>query len=139
MWLSLSFVAFYQMMSLFKTGLTFADDPLPQSDHSVNNQSLIGFPFDCLIIVVCIEGKALKDEPSVQIVKMDATANDVPPTFVVHGFPTLYWYPKNKSVQKYEGGREVSDFLSYISKHATDELNGYDRSGEKKDSTKDEL
>lgn len=26
---------------------------------------------------------------------MDATANDVPPTFDVRGFPTLYWLPKN--------------------------------------------
>lgn len=30
-------------------------------------------------------GKKLKDEPNVQIVKMDATANDVPPQFVVQG------------------------------------------------------
>jgi len=83
-------------------------------------------------------GKALKNEPGVQVVKMDATANDVPSTFTVHGFPTLYWYPKDKSVKKYEGGREANDFLAYISKHATDELIGYDRSGNKK-ATKEEL
>jgi len=83
-------------------------------------------------------GKALKDEPGVQIVKMDATANDVPSPFIVHGFPTLYWYPKNKSVQKYEGGRDVNDFIEYISKHATNELNGFDRKGVKKE-VKEEL
>lgn len=26
---------------------------------------------------------------------MDATANDVPSTFDVRGFPTLYWLPKD--------------------------------------------
>jgi len=31
----------------------------------------------------------------VDIVKMDATANDVPSTYDVRGFPTLYWSPKN--------------------------------------------
>ena len=30
----------------------------------------------------------------VEIVKMDATANDVPPQFNVRGFPTLFWLPK---------------------------------------------
>jgi protein disulfide isomerase family A protein 3 len=64
---------------------------------------------------------------------MDATANDVPSPFVVHGFPTLYWYPKSKSPIKYEGGRDVKDFIEYISKHATEELVGYDRSGNKKE------
>lgn len=38
-------------------------------------------------------GTKLKGE-EVAIVKMDATANDVPPTFDVRGFPTLYWLPK---------------------------------------------
>jgi len=83
-------------------------------------------------------GKALKNEPGVQIVKMDATANDVPSPFVVHGFPTIYWYPKSKSPKKYEGGREVNDFVEFIAKHATEELKGYDRSGNKK-ADKEEL
>jgi len=74
-------------------------------------------------------GKKLKNEPGVQVVKMDATANDVPPEFVVHGFPTIYWYPKSKQVQKYEGGRDLNNFVEYIAKHATDELVGFDRSG----------
>lgn len=29
------------------------------------------------------------------LVKIDATANDVPSTFDVRGFPTLYWLPKD--------------------------------------------
>ena len=38
--------------------------------------------------------KKLEDE-DVAIVKMDATANDVPSNYEVRGFPTLYWLPKN--------------------------------------------
>lgn len=70
----------------------------------------------------------------VAIVKMDATANDVPPEFNVRGFPTLFWLPKdakNKPVS-YNEGREVDDFIKYIAKHATNELKGFDRSGKPK-------
>nr|CAG4637711.1 EOG090X0438 [Chydorus sphaericus] len=78
--------------------------------------------------------EALKDE-DVAIVKMDATANDVPSRFEVRGFPTLYWLAKDSkdNIQRYEGGREKDDFIKYIAKHATKELRGYDRSGEPKD------
>ena len=34
----------------------------------------------------------MRDE-NVEIVKMDATANDVPPQFDVRGFPTIFWLP----------------------------------------------
>lgn len=75
----------------------------------------------------------MKDE-DVQIVKMDATANDVPELFEVRGFPTLYWLPKgSKKPVKYESGREVDDFIKFIAKEATNELKGYDRSGKEKE------
>jgi len=76
----------------------------------------------------------LKDEPGVTIAKMDATANDVPSTYGVRGFPTLFFAPKGSksSPKKYEGGREVDDFIKYIAKEATDELVGFDRSGKAK-------
>ena len=47
--------------------------------------------------------EALKDE-DVAIVKMDATANDVPPSFDVKGFPTLFWLPRDSkdSHERYE-------------------------------------
>lgn len=78
-------------------------------------------------------GEKMKNE-DVAIVKMDATANDVPPAFDVRGFPTLFWLPKNKhdSPVRYDGGRELDDFIKYISKHATSELKGWDRSGKEK-------
>ena len=43
----------------------------------------------------------MKDE-DVDIIKMDATANDVPPTFNVRGFPTLFWKPKDGAPVSYE-------------------------------------
>uniref|UniRef100_V5GVX1 Protein disulfide-isomerase n=2 Tax=Anoplophora glabripennis TaxID=217634 RepID=V5GVX1_ANOGL len=81
----------------------------------------------------------LKDE-DVVIVKMDATANDVPAPFEVRGFPTLYWASKDAkdAPVRYEGGREVDDFIKYIAKQATNELKGYDRKGNPK-SEKTEL
>jgi len=80
--------------------------------------------------------ETLKGE-DVAIVKMDATANDVPASFEVRGFPTLYWLSKNSkdSHVRYEGGREADDFIKYIAKHATNELKGWDRSGKTKDKT----
>lgn len=83
-------------------------------------------------------GNKLKDEPGVDIVKLDATANDVPELFTVHGFPTIYWYPKGtKTPVKYEGSRDLNDLLAYVAQHSTDELQGFDRSGEEK--KRDEL
>ena len=36
-----------------------------------------------------------------------------------------------KNPRKYEGGREVEDFIKYLAKEATVPLNNYDRSGKK--------
>lgn len=76
----------------------------------------------------------LSEENDIVIVKMDATANDVPKQYEVRGFPTLYYAPKNskKNPKKYEGGREVKDFIKYLAKEATDELKGYGRDGKQK-------
>jgi len=77
-------------------------------------------------------GEAMKDE-NVEIVKMDATANDVPPQFDVRGFPTIFWLPKDsKNPTSYNGGREKDDFIKYIAEHSTEELKGFDRKGKAK-------
>ena len=83
----------------------------------------------------------LKDETDIVIAKMDATANDVPKTYDVRGFPTLYFAPKGskKNPKKYEGGREVDDFIKYLARESTDQLKGYDRSGKKIKTKKTEL
>jgi len=75
-------------------------------------------------------GDKLADE-NVEIVKFDATANDVPTPYEVRGFPTLFWAPKDakNNPVKYEGGRALDDLLKYVAKHATNELKGYDRKG----------
>lgn len=70
---------------------------------------------------------------NVEIVKMDATANDVPDGFDVRGFPTLFWLPKStKKPENYNGGREIDDFVKFISEKATDELKSFDRKGKAK-------
>jgi len=83
--------------------------------------------------------ETLKDE-DVAIVKMDATANDVPTSFEVRGFPTLYWLPKNSKASRvrYEGGRAHDDFIKYIAKNAAKELKAFDRAGRPK-AEKEEL
>jgi protein disulfide isomerase family A protein 3 len=73
---------------------------------------------------------------SLVIAKVDATANDLPPSFQVRGYPTIFFVPannKNKPLN-YDGAREVKDFVTYIKKNAHFPLK------EKADSTaKDEL
>jgi len=77
-------------------------------------------------------GEKMANE-DVEIVKMDATANDVPPAFDVKGFPTLYWLPKtSKKPVSYNGGRELEDFIKYIAENASDELKGWSRKGKEK-------
>lgn len=74
----------------------------------------------------------LKDagDDNVVIAKMDATANDVPSPYEVRGFPTLYFAPagSKSSPKKYEGGREVDDFLKYLAR----EVKGGIKAGQKK-------
>ncbi|CAF1051642.1 unnamed protein product [Adineta steineri] len=85
--------------------------------------------------------KTLSKESDIVIAKMDATENDVPSLYNVRGFPTIFFAPKNdkNNPRKYEGAREVDDFIKYIAKEATDALHGYERDGSKKKTAGDEL
>jgi protein disulfide-isomerase A3 len=80
----------------------------------------------------------LKDEDGLVIAKIDATANDIPPEYEVRGFPTIFFAPKNSknAPRKYEGGREVDDFIKYLAKESTEPLKNFDRSGKKTKSGK---
>ncbi|XP_051545976.1 protein disulfide-isomerase A3-like [Myxocyprinus asiaticus] len=66
-------------------------------------------------------GEKLVNNPNIVIAKMDATANDVPSPYEVRGFPTIYFSPagQKQNPKKYEGGREVSEFISYLKREAT--------------------
>jgi len=76
----------------------------------------------------------LKDVKDVVIAKMDATANDVPPQYSVEGFPTIYWAPMGSKDEpkKYEGGREVDDFVEYIKTEATNAVDIPEKKSKKK-------
>ncbi|KAK1804394.1 hypothetical protein P4O66_020422 [Electrophorus voltai] len=69
-------------------------------------------------------GEKLSGDPNIVIAKMDATANDVPSPYEVRGFPTIYFSPagQKQNPKRYEGGREVSDFISYLKKEASNPL-----------------
>ncbi|KAM6973801.1 protein disulfide-isomerase A3 [Aplochiton taeniatus] len=69
-------------------------------------------------------GEKVAGDPNIVIAKMDATANDVPAPYEVKGFPTLFFSPagQKQNPKKYEGGREVSDFITYLKKEATNPL-----------------
>lgn len=60
-------------------------------------------------------------DEGITIAKMDATANDPPGNLQVSGYPTIYFVPANNksSPKKYEGGREVKDFVEYLKKNRT--------------------
>uniref|UniRef100_A0A8C7IYC7 Protein disulfide-isomerase n=1 Tax=Oncorhynchus kisutch TaxID=8019 RepID=A0A8C7IYC7_ONCKI len=63
----------------------------------------------------------LYSDPNIVIAKMDATANDVPQGFDVQGFPTIYFARADKKDQpkRYEGAREVKDFIKYLKSEAS--------------------
>uniref|UniRef100_A0A8C2WCE7 Protein disulfide-isomerase n=1 Tax=Cyclopterus lumpus TaxID=8103 RepID=A0A8C2WCE7_CYCLU len=84
-------------------------------------------------------GEMLAGDPNVVIAKMDATLNDVPTPYEVSGFPTLYFAPAGSkmSPKKYEGGREVNDFVAYLKKEASNPL--VMGESKKKDDDKTEL
>lgn len=55
------------------------------------------------------------------IAKMDSTANEIDAAGVeVRGFPTIYFFKGNDKANpiKYEEGRELENFLSFLEKNA---------------------
>jgi len=79
-------------------------------------------------------GEKMANE-DVDIIKMDATANDVPKTYNVRGFPTLIWKTKDGKTKPYQGGRELDDFVKFIAEESTEELKGFNRDGSEKQKT----
>jgi len=68
-----------------------------------------------------------ENDATMTIAHFDATANDMPPAakgFDYTGFPTLFWVPAGGEPIKYEGGRTLEDWETYIAetRGAKDEL-----------------
>jgi len=65
-------------------------------------------------------GTTFNGEPDVVIAKFDADANKIKPgEYGVSGYPTIKFFPKNnKAGEDYSGGREASDFISFINQKA---------------------
>ena len=62
-----------------------------------------------------------KSHPHVVIAKMDSTQNEVDVEGVnVEGFPTIYFFKGSDkaSPKKYEGARELKDFVAFLEKNA---------------------
>lgn len=57
-------------------------------------------------------GAKYADDDRVTIAKCDATENDTQET--VQGFPTIYYYGPDNESTKYEGGRELDNFVDYL-------------------------
>jgi len=58
-------------------------------------------------------GKQFEDD-DVVIAKMDSTANDAPANYEVRGFPTIYYKSATGQPEKYQGGRELDDFVKFL-------------------------
>lgn len=68
--------------------------------------------------------KKFKKYSDLVIAKFDATANDAPSEFEFKGFPTIFFVPAGElnQVIKYEGGREIEDFSSFLQENAVHSL-----------------
>lgn len=66
----------------------------------------------------------LSSDPSIVVSKMNAADNDVPLGYDVQGYPTIYFAPAGKKDEpiRYEGGRELKDFLKFIKREASHSL-----------------
>lgn len=65
--------------------------------------------------------KKFKPAKDLVIAKLDATANDVPDNYQASGFPTIYFASTNNKDNpiKYEGARELGDFVKFLKEKAT--------------------
>ncbi|XP_068423212.1 protein disulfide isomerase family A, member 8 [Clinocottus analis] len=68
--------------------------------------------------------ETLSSDPNIVIAKMNAADNDVPLGYDVQGFPTIYFAPVGKKDEpiRYEGGRELRDFLKFLKTEASHRL-----------------
>ncbi|KAM9386400.1 protein disulfide-isomerase A3-like [Pholidichthys leucotaenia] len=63
----------------------------------------------------------LKSDHNVVIAKMNARDNDIPLNYDVQGFPTIYLAPVGRKDEpiRYEGSRELRDFLQFLKREGS--------------------
>uniref|UniRef100_A0A1A8GUE9 protein disulfide-isomerase n=1 Tax=Nothobranchius korthausae TaxID=1143690 RepID=A0A1A8GUE9_9TELE len=63
----------------------------------------------------------LHSDPNIVIAKMNAVYNDIPLGYDVQGFPTIYFAPVGKKDEpiRYQGTRELKDFLKFLKSEAS--------------------
>jgi len=68
-------------------------------------------------------GKAFDGDANVVVAKCDADGHrDVAAPYDVKGYPTIKFFPKNnKAGEDYNGGREASDFVTFLNERAGSE------------------
>jgi len=65
-------------------------------------------------------GTHFSSSPNVVIAKMDATANDVDPSYEVKGFPTLKFFAAHSKVpMEYTGDRSLNDMVTFVELHSS--------------------
>lgn len=66
----------------------------------------------------------LQHDPNIVIAKMNAADNDVPLGYDVQGYPTIYFAPVGRKDEpiRYEGGRELKDFLKFLKRESSHSL-----------------
>lgn len=65
-------------------------------------------------------GEQVKDVETLVVAKIDATANDFPKNkFEVQGFPSIFLKKGSGEIMKYNGAREVKDFVKFLKDNAT--------------------
>lgn len=69
-------------------------------------------------------GQSFQGNSDIVIAKCDATANDVPPSLNIRGFPTILLFPAGQKDNhiEYQGSRSLDDLKSFVAQHtASDE------------------
>lgn len=65
---------------------------------------------------------AFASVPSVSVAAMDATAHDVPPTYDVSGYPTIFFKKAGAKAEPYDGGRDLDTMVAFIKANAASKI-----------------
>ncbi|CAN9503564.1 unnamed protein product [Ophioblennius macclurei] len=68
--------------------------------------------------------RMLTSDPNIVVAKMNGVENDVPPSYEVQGFPTIYFAPVGKKDEPihYKGVRELPELVRFLKREASHSL-----------------